>query len=289
MDLTALATKIHAAERNLQQEAAEGLRTASEHEPTTLAFCRRLIAVVRVVIDEKHSAFPDTGWQVIVMALVVKVLATVRAAYTVGAAAHGREMRVLTRSALESFITAAFIAKKDSGVRAERWMQHAVIIRAELLNKKPDLSSEPEHLEVRDRILAAAPNLKTLFPNKFFWASGLGKRNLRALAADVEMEWYYSTVYWSGSQATHGSAISVEDYVEDVPGAPRTTLIYQFGLSVTDLHGQLAVCCDLLIRALILLNKVLKLDLDNLASELTAEYKAVFGADTAERVGRGSS
>lgn len=276
LDSATLADKIKEAERALQQEADETTRFVHESEKDALAFCRRLIAVVRVVLDEKKSAFPDKGWQVIVMSLIVKVVATVRAACTVGGAGHAREIGVLTRSALESLITAMFIAKEDSTLRAERWAQHAVIIRARLLKKKPALSTTPEHLETRDRILAQAQSLEKSFPNPMFWASGLGKGSLRDLAADVGMDWHYDFVYWSGSQATHGSTVSVESYVGV---AADGTPIYKLGLSAEHLRGELAVCCDLLVRALVLLNEVLKLELDRLFTDLTAEYRAAFGGD----------
>jgi hypothetical protein len=96
------------------------------------------------------------------------------------------------------------------------------------------------------------------------------------------MEWYYSAVYWSGSQATHGSAIALEEYLHD---APDRTPIYQFGLSTNYLVGELALSCDLLIRAINLLDQALSLGLGSLFAELAAEYKATFGADTAEGMG----
>jgi len=74
LDLAALADKIDEADRALQQEAAEATRLVHEHEKEALTFCRRLIAIMRIVLDEKKSAFPDKGWQVIVMALIVKVV-----------------------------------------------------------------------------------------------------------------------------------------------------------------------------------------------------------------------
>ena len=99
------------------------------------------------------------------------------------------------------------------------------------------------------------------------------------MAVDVGMEWYYDFVYWSGSQATHGSPISVGGYVGL---AADETPIYNLGLSVDYVRGELAVCCDILVRALVLLNEVLKLDLDKLTGQLTAEYKAAFGDDLLE-------
>ncbi len=276
LDLAGLTGKIEEADRTLQQEAVEATRAVHEREKDVLAFCRRLIAIVRVVLDEKKSAFSDAGWQVIVMSLLVKVVATVRAAHTVGAAGHAREIAVLVRSALESLITALFIAKDDAETRAKRWTLHATIIKARLLKKEPGISKKPEHLKARDEIVAQAREVEALFPNPALWASGLGKGSLRDLAVEVDMAWYYDFVYWSGSQATHGSAVSVESYVGT---AADGTPIFKLGLSVEHIRAEIAVCCDILVRALALLNAVLKLDLDQLFTEVTAEYKAIFSED----------
>lgn len=279
LDLASLRQKIDQAGDALSREASEGARMAEEHEQATLSLARRLIAVVRVVLDEKKGAAPNRGWPVIVMSLLVKVIATVRAAVTVGAAGHAREMGVLVRSALEAFINAAFIAKDDSELRAKRWADYAVIIKAKLLKRQPHLSKTAEHLRVREQIVAQAKSLEEHFPSALFWASGLSKGSLRDLAVDVGMEWYYDFVYWSGSQATHGSAISVESYIGL---AADKTPIYKHGPSIDHLSGELMVCCDILVRTLVLLNEVLKLDVDKLIGELHAEYKAAFGDDLFE-------
>lgn len=271
-DLASLADKIEEADRVLQQETHE----ASHGEKEILAFCRRLIVIFRLVLAEKKTMFPASGWELIVVSILVKVVATVRAARTIGAAGHAREIAVLSRSALESLITAMFIARDDSATRADRWVKHAVIIKTRLLKKEPDISKTPEHLKARGEIEAQALKLEPDYPNPLFWASGLGKGSLRDLAIDVGMEWYYDVVYWSGSQATHGSAISVEGYVGT---AGDGTPVFNLDLSADNLRGEIAVCCDILVRALALMNGVLKLELDKLLFELTAEYKAAFGED----------
>jgi len=276
LDLSSLPAKIAEAVEVIRGEASEGARAAERQEGAALSLARRLVAVVRVVLEETKSASPNHGWPVIVIALLVKAIATVRAAVTVGAAGHAREMGVLVRSALESFINAAFIAKEDSELRATRWAEYAVIIKAKLLKKQPHLSETEAHIKVREQIVAHSESLKERFRNTSFWASGLSKGSLRDLAVDVGMQWYYDYVYWSGSQTTHGSAISVDAYVGL---AADGTPIYNLGLSTDHLRGELAVCCDILVRVLVLLNEVLKLDLDKLMVELTAEYKAAFGDD----------
>jgi len=93
------------------------------------------------------------------------------------------------------------------------------------------------------------------------------------------LEWYYDFVYWSGSQSTHGSAVFVEGYVGL---AADETPIYKLGLSTDHLRGELSVCCDILVRVLVLLDEVLKLDLGKLTAELAAEYKAAFEDDLLE-------
>lgn len=279
LDLATLAGKIEQADHALQQEAVEGACLVQEYEKSALLFCRRLIAIVRVVLDEKKSDLPDTGWRVVVVSLLAKMISTVRTAHTVAAAGHAREVSIVVRSALESLITAMFIAKQDSGRRAKRWVQHSVVLRARFLKKYPDLSSKPEHKKAGKKILAQASRLEKLFPNPQFWASGLKKGSLRDLAKDVEMLWYYDFVYWSGSQGTHASPIAVENYLGlAADGKPS----FKMGLSVEHLRGELAVCCDLLVRGLQLLNQLCQLDLDKLFSELVAEYKAAFGGDVSE-------
>jgi Family of unknown function (DUF5677) len=275
-DLASLADKIETAERALQQDAAEAARFADERERSAFQFCRRLIAIIRVVLDQKKTAFPDSGWRVIVMSLLVKTIATVRAAHTLAAAGHGREISIIVRSALESLITAMFIAKKDGATRAKRWAQHAVVTKARLLKKYPNLSSKPEHKKITRRILAHAKRLEKAFPNPLFWASGLKKGSLRDLANDVDMVWYYDVVYWSGSQGTHASPIAVDSYLGVAAvGEPS----YKLGLSLEHLRGELAVCCDILVRALKLLNDSGKLGLDTLLGELVTEHKSAFGGD----------
>jgi len=84
------------------------------------------------------------------MALLVKAIATVRAAVTVGAAGHAREMGVMVRSALESLINAAFIAKTDSEVRARRWADYGFIIKVRVLKKQPHLSETAGRVKARE-------------------------------------------------------------------------------------------------------------------------------------------
>lgn len=269
-----LSSQIRAAADALSREASEAAKTAEEQHQPTLALARRLIAVVRAVLDETKSAAANRGWAVIVTALLVKSIATVRAAVTVGSAGHGREMGVMVRSALESLVNATFIAKEDSDARAKRWVEYGIFLRARLLRKQPNLSKTEEHQKARDIIIAQAAPLEPLFPNAGFWASGLGKGSLRDLAVDVHMEWYYDYVYWSGSQDTHGSAVSVEGYMgQSADGTP----LYKLGLSSDHMHGELSVCCDILIRVLELFNRALQLGLDTVVEELVGEYKAAFG------------
>jgi hypothetical protein len=279
LDLSSLRPKIDQAGDAVRREESEGARVAEEQERAALSLARRLIAVLRVVLEETKSTSPNHGWPVVVMALLVKAIATIRAAVTVGAAGHAREMGVLVRSALESQINAAFIAKADSELRAKRWVDYGFVIKAKLLKKEPHLSETAEHIKVREQIMAKATNLEEDFPNPRFWASGLTKGSLRDLAVDVGMDWYYDFVYWSGSQATHGSAISVDRYVGL---AADETPIYKLGLSTDHLHGELAVCGDILVRVFVLLSEVLKLDLDRLMGELNGEYKTAFGDDLFE-------
>jgi hypothetical protein len=283
-DLVSLAEKIEEAERALKQEAEVAARSVGEQETSTLAFCRRLMAIIRVVGDATTGALPNSGWRAIVISLLVKTFATVRSAHTLAEASHGREVTILVRSALESLITARFIAKTDSVRRAKRWVQYAAIVKARLLKKQPNLSTKPKHTAARGQILAQAQRLKGLFRNENFWASGLRKGSLRDLAEDVGMLWYHDHVYWWGSQATHGSSIAVESYVEI---APDSTPRFNMGLSGRHLRGELAVCCELVIQGLDLLNEIAKLGIESLLTEIRAEYKSVFGFDSGAEMTEG--
>jgi hypothetical protein len=275
-DLASLAEKIEQAERALKQEAEVAARIVAEQETSALAFCRRLMAIIRAVGDAKKGALPSSGWRVIVISLLVKMFATVRSAHTLAEASHGREMSILVRSALESLITAMFVAKTDSARRAARWAEYAEFLKARVLKKHPDLSTKPEHTAARAQILAQAEGLEDLFPNANFWASGLQMGSLRDLADDVGMLWYYEFVYWSGSQATHASPIAVASYLDIAPdGTPR----FNMGLSGKQLGGELAVCCDLEIRGLQLLNEISRLGIESLLIEMRSEYKSAFGGD----------
>jgi hypothetical protein len=279
LDLATLAGKIEATDRALQQEAAAAARVVEEREGSLLRFCRRLLAIVRVVLDDEDASIPGAGWQGIVMSILTKEIATVRAAHALAVAGYAREVSIVVRSALEALITALFIAKEDSALRARRWIQFSDVQRAGLLkrNRDPALSG-PEFRAERRRSLARARRLKKHFPRRIFWASGLKKQSLRDLAEDVEMLWHYRVVYWSLSQGTHASAIGVGAYVGDSStGSPVYNL--GLGLPVEGLRGELAVCCELLVRTLYLLSPLCKLDLVKLCSDLILEYKTAFDGD----------
>ena len=281
LDLASLSEKIKKASDDFQREAAEARRAVGQQEQAALSFCVRLLALLRVVLDEKQATLPNRGWRVIVVSLAAKVMSTVRASLTLAEAGHAHEVDIPIRSALEALITALFIAQKQSTRRATRWAQYAAFLRGRFLKRYPDLSKKPEHLKARAKILRHAVRLKKLYPNPGFWASGLHKGGLRDLAEDVGMDWYYDMPYWSGSQSTHGSAIAVERHIGiDSAGAPE----YRVGLSSRRLRGELAVCCDLLVRTLALLNDVCKLELNQICADLVPEYKAVFGDDSLEQV-----
>ena len=281
MDIAKLSDKINKASSDFEREAAEARRIVGEQERVPLDFCARLLAILRVVLDENKASLPSQGWRVIVVSLAAKVMSTVRAALTLAEAGHGNEVDIPIRSALEALITALFITQKQSAKRATRWAQYAIFLKGRLLKKYPDLSKKPEHLKAQAKILRHAGRLKKLFPNPGFWASGLRKGGLRDLAQEVGMGWYYDMPYWSGSQSTHGSAIAVECHVDvGADGTPK----YKAGLSTRWLRGDLAVCCDLLVRTLGLLNDVCELQLDKVCADLVLEYKVAFGHGPAEEL-----
>ena len=284
MNLASLANKIQKASDALQSEAEEARRAVGNQEERALAFCCRLLAIVRVALEDSKGALPNSGWRAVIVSLLTKVVSTLRAAHTLGVAGHSREVGILVRSALETFITAAFIAKEDSDRRARRWAKYAELQKARVLRKYPDLSSTPEDQKMRDEILVRAEQFEEHFPSKNFWASGLQQGSVRDLAEEVGMGWYYDMPYWSGSQATHGSAIAIGSYLSV---ASDGNLQYKMGLSSEHLRGELAVCCDLLVRTLAVLNETCELGLDEICGDLVPEYKAAFG-DAPPRIGSAS-
>jgi hypothetical protein len=98
LDLATLAPKIAHAECALQQEAANAVALVDEHERSALLFCRRLIAIIRVALDETKSQWPTKGWHVILIGILVRLIATVRAAHTLAAAGHALEVSIVVRS-----------------------------------------------------------------------------------------------------------------------------------------------------------------------------------------------
>ena len=276
LELASLADKIKQASDALSTEATDAVVVVLKHEEAALAFCHRLLAVIRVVLNERKDVLPSSGWQVIVVSLITKSMSTVRAGVALAGGGYAREVEIVTRSALEALIVGMFIAKTNSRRRARRWAQYAQFLRARFLKKHGHLSDNPEHKLARTKILAQGRRYKKHFPNPGFWASGLGKGSLRNLAEDVGMLWYYEMVYWLGSQGVHGSAVAVDNYIDVSPdGKP----LYKMGLSAEHLHGDLAVCCDILLRALVLLNDTSGLGLKSAADTLIVEYKTAFNGD----------
>ncbi len=90
MDLVMLADKIQKASDVLQRESLEGRQIVEAQETVALASCHRLLAITRVVLDEKKSSLPNHGWRGIVVSLAAKVISTVRAAHALAAAGHAR-------------------------------------------------------------------------------------------------------------------------------------------------------------------------------------------------------
>ena len=94
MDLASLSEKINKATDDLQREATEARRIVEQQEQATLNFCVRLLAVLRVVLDEKKASLPNRGWRVIVVSLTTKVMSTVRASLTLAEAGHAHEIDI---------------------------------------------------------------------------------------------------------------------------------------------------------------------------------------------------
>jgi hypothetical protein len=85
----------------------------------------------------------------------------------------------------------------------------------------------------------------------------------------VGLLWHYDIVYWLTSQGTHASAIALEEYLDVAPdGSP----VFKLGLSAKGLRGDLTVCCELLVRGLMLMNDVCKFDMEDVLVGLAKEH-----------------
>ncbi len=273
--LRQLKAAITQASRAMTKESSEAKSLIDAQAGPALRMCRWLLAVSRVVLTAREALLPRDGWKVIVTALLMKAIGGVRGAYTLAAAAEEREVSILVRSALEAYITAAFIAKADSERRAERWAQYDIILKARVLRGNPELGSTPERRAAGERIVEQAQNLQEHFPSQSFWASGFGKGSVRDLFDDVKLLWYYDFVGWMSSQSTHASSVAVANYPKETKDHRP---IYVVSLSGKGVHDELQVCCDLLIRSLGLLNKICALNLDSLLVDLEREHSVAFAA-----------
>jgi hypothetical protein len=250
-----------------------GVAMMRKYEGKELDFCHRLLAITRVILEEKRAAVPDRGWGVIVIALFVHMLSVLRAALTLAVSGHGRELPIMIRPGLEALITLMFITQQNREVRARRWVEYTHVAKRALMNKHAELFEGPAHEEVRREIEDRARSVAHLFPGRS-WASGLGCSDLRVMAEQVGLLWYYDAVYWTGSQPTHATAMAVDEIIgEAAKGGP----VYKVGLSGKDAHRELAAYCDLLIRGLLRLDEVFNLGIEPIAADLKADYVSLFG------------
>lgn len=266
--------KIDAAKAVIDAEATEAAAMMRTHEGKTLDFCQRLLAITRVVLEEKRAAIPDKGWPVVAVSLFVQMLSVLRTALTAAAAGHGREVPIVTRPALEALITFLFIADRDQEVRARRWVDYTFVAKKALLAKHADLFAGPEHEAARRRVEEQAERVAPLFPGRF-WASGLDCSDLRMMASKVDLLWHYDTIYWTGSQPTHATAIAVDEII--AVSLEDAGPVYKVGLSGKDVRRELVAYCEFIIRGLQRLDQLFNFGLDRLIEDLRAEYMSLFG------------
>jgi hypothetical protein len=267
--------KITAAEALLASEDAEAIAMMQRYEGRELAFCRRALAVTRVLLQETRTSVPDRGWPVIVNALFVHMTSILRASLRLAVGGHGRELPIMIRPALEALITLFFIAQRDEEHRANVWVEHTAIAKQKLARKHEDLFVGNEHQAKRKEIDERAAAVADSFPkDRKFWAAGLGCSDLRVMADQVGLLWYYDSIYWTGSQPIHATAIAVEEIISlpTQDGGP----VYKLGLSGVDVDQYLAAYCDFLIRGLSRLNDLFMLRIEAALAGLTAEYQSLF-------------
>ncbi len=264
--------KVRTARKAIAAETAEGVAMMRRHEGHVFRFAERLFAVVRVVLHENRDRVLDTGWPVIAMGIFVKMAGVLRGALPLAKAGHGRELPIMIRPALEALITLAYIVQKDSALRARRWVEFTFVARRKLLEQNRHLFDGPKNRNLRRRVRDRAKRVQAKFPTDRFWAAGLGCGSLRHMSLLVGMEWYYNTIYWTGSQPTHASAIAVDEHVAVVDRKP----VYQMSLSGKGVHREMAALCGLLMRGVIQLNETSTLNLDAIINDLDSEYTAIF-------------
>jgi hypothetical protein len=230
------------------------------------------MATVRVTLEDHRERFPDTGCAVVALSLYAHIFGAARGAYQLCRHGSSREASILSRAAVEALITLRYITDKDCHERAKRWAMYSALSQGEVLKRMPHLV---ESEEVRETVRRRADAVRAHFPGRF-WAAGLGIGSLRHMATSVQMDWHYDAIYWMGSQATHSTAIGVDDRVRFTrAGQPA----YAMGLSGRHVRPELAVACDVLIRGLMFLNQAFGAGMDEVVQRLTREFTEVFGID----------
>ena len=265
--------KIRKMEQVLVAEAVDGAAMMKKHEEPALRFSFRLLALVRVVLDEHKADLPHNRWSVVVVALFTKMISVLRGGLTLARTGHGRELPILIRPALEALITLSFIGQQDRPLRARRWAQFAYLSKYALMRKHPHLFRSPANRNLRRRVRERARRARRYFPRREYWASGLGCSNLREMADNVGLLWHYDAIYWVGSQPTHASALAVDEHIGL---ASDGTPIYKVGLSGRGVRRDMAAYCDLMIRGLERLEDVFHLGITPIIADAKSEYSATF-------------
>lgn len=256
----------------LRAESRAAVAMMRRHERQAFLFGERLLATIRVVLQEHRVRILDTGWPVVVMGIFVKMVSVLRATLTLAKAGHGRELPIMIRPALEALITLLYISEQDQAARARRWVEFRWVAQRKLMEKHRDLFRGPKNRNARRRVRYRAARVQARFPGGRFWAAGLGCGNLADMANLVDMRWHYNSIYWTGSQPTHASAIAVEEHVAFADGKP----VYHMGLSGKGVHREMAAYCFLLVRGLDHLNGTFNLDSTPLIEGLKLEYTTLF-------------
>ena len=137
LSLAQLSEKIQHASVSFERENHTSVGHILKCEGSALAFSDRLQAVIWVVLDEKRGLLPSSGWRAVVVSLIARTTVTLRAAHTLAAAGHAREVPVVVRSALESLITATFIMKKGRRPPSKAMGTVCCVLAGEILGALP--------------------------------------------------------------------------------------------------------------------------------------------------------
>src|SRR2546427_10744829 len=123
--------RIAGAGRALEEEGREAESRIAAAEPAALAFAHRLLAAIRVILNEHGPKIPDSICGVVAYSLYAKIYGNCRATYRLCRLGHSLDAPIVNRSAVEAVITLRFItiSKEECHKRAEHWAKFSEVLK----------------------------------------------------------------------------------------------------------------------------------------------------------------